>query len=288
MSIRTILVPVRGDGKGEGVLDHALAVAGRFNAHLSVMHTHAKPEDLMPFGSLAITEDMRRQIIESAAASAAAEEARIKESLMDYLKSRDIPIVDTPDNQGSRVTAAWHEETGQQASNVAVMGRLADLIVVAKPVTESGLGARTLEAALLETGKPVLMVPPKPAGTVGVRVAIAWDGGTESAKAVSATMPLLASADAVTVFSAPVSTEPRLAVEKLIEYLGWHDIKATAESLDVKATGVGNALLDGAAKAGADVLVMGGYGHSRARQLVMGGVTSHIIKAAEMPVILVH
>ncbi|MDA1021899.1 MAG: universal stress protein [Proteobacteria bacterium] len=288
MSIRTILVSVRGDGKGEGVLDHALAVAKRFNAHISVMHTHAKPEDLLPFGSLAITEDMRKQIIESATASSAAEELRLKETLMDYLKSRDIPMVDTPDNQGSQVTVAWNEETGQQATNVAVMGRLADLIVVAKPETQSGLGVRTLEAALLETGKPVLMAPPNPAGMVGVHVAIAWDGGTESAKAVSATMPLLTSADAVTVFSAPVSTEPRLAVEKLIEYLAWHDIKATAESIDVKATGVGDALLDGAARAGADVLVMGGYGHSRARQLVMGGVTSHIIKATEMPVILVH
>jgi len=127
-------VSVRGDGKGEGVLDHALAVAKRFNAHISVMHTHAKPEDLLPFGSLAITEDMCKQIIESATTSAATEELRLKEFLMNYLKSRDIPMVDTP---------------------------------------------------------------------------------------------------------------------------------------------------------GADVLVMGGYGHSRARQLVMGGVTSHIIKAAEMPVILV-
>jgi len=242
----------------------------------------------MPFGSLAITEDMRKQIIESAAASAATEEVRIKELLMGHLKSKDIPFVDTPDNRGSQVTAAWIETSGPQASNVAVMGRLADLIVVAKPVTESGLGAQTLEAALLETGKPVLMAPPNPVETVGAHVAIAWDGGTESAKAVSAAMPLLTSADAVTVFSAPVSTDPRLAVEKLTEYLGRHDVKATAESIDVTATGVGEALLDGAAKAGADVLVMGAYGHSRARQLVMGGVTSHIIEAAEMPVFLMH
>ena len=288
MSIRTILVPVRGDGKGEGVLDHALAVAGRHNAHLRVMNSHAKPEDLLPFASIGITENMRDQIVESASSSAAAEEERLKGLLMDYLRSRDVPIIDTPGNQPSQVTASWSEETGQQATNVSVMGRLADLIAIAKPDVESGLGTRTLEAALMETGKPVLMTPPHPAGAVGTHVAVGWDGGTESAKAVSAVMPILIAADIVTVFSAPVSAEPRLSVDKFADYLGWHDIKAVVETINVKAAGVGNALLNGAAKAGADVLVMGGYGHSRARQLVMGGVTSYIIENAEMPVILVH
>lgn len=288
MSIRTILVPVRGDGKGEGVLDHALALAGHFNAHISVLHTHAKPEALLPFGSIGITEDMRNQIIESASSSAMAEEERLKRLLMGYLKSKNIPIIDAPDGQTSQVTASWNEEKGQQSVNVSIMGRLADLIAVARPEVDSGLGVRTLEAALMETGKPVLMAPQSPVGTVGAHVAVGWDGGTESAKAVSAAMPILMVADSVTVFSAPVSTEPRLSVDKFMDYLGWHDIKAAAETIDAKAAGVGKALLNGAAKAGADILVMGGYGHSRARQLVMGGVTRHIIENAEMPVILAH
>jgi len=288
MTIKTILVPVRGDGKGEQVLDHALAVAGRFNAHLHVIHTHSKPENLLPFGSIGITEDMRKQIVESATISAREEEERLRGLLKDYLKSRDVPIVDPSEADDGRVTASWSEELGEQAANVAVLGRLADLIAVAKPEAESGRGTRTLEAALLESGRPVLMAPPSPAASVGRHVALGWDGGIESSRAVSATLPLLVAADRVTVFSAPVSTEPRLAAERLVEYLDRHGIKAGIEFLDVDATAVGDALLGGAETVEADVLVMGGYGHSRARQLVMGGVTRHVIGTAEMAVILVH
>jgi len=287
MAIRMILVPVRGDGKGEGVLDHAVVLARRFNAHLTVVHTRAKPEDMFPFGTFGVNDDMRKQIVEAATASAEAEEDRVKTLLTNYLKNHDVPIIEAATDKADRVTASWTEETGQQSENVAVLGRLADLIAVAKPDSEDGLGNRTLQAALLESGKPVMMVPPVPAGTIGTHVALGWNGGTESAKAVSATLTLMKAADRVTVFSAPVSTEPQLAAEKLVDYLARHEINAAAETMDVKATEVGDALLAGARKAGADVLVMGAYGHSRARQLVMGGVTSHVIANADMPVIMV-
>lgn len=287
MAIRMILVPVRGDGKGEGVLDHALVLARRFNAHLNVVHSHAKPEDMVPFGTLGVTEDMRKQIVEAATAAAESEEARVKTLLTDYLKDQGVPIIEAATDTAEAVTASWIEETGEQAANVAVLGRLADLIIVAKPDSEDGLGSRTLQAALLEGGKPVMMVPPAPAKTIGAHVALGWNGANESAKAVSATLTLMKAADRVSVFSAPVSTEPRLAVDKLVDYLRRHEITAEAEIIDVKASEVGAALLGGAKKAGADVLVMGAYGHSRARQLVMGGVTSHVIENADMPVILV-
>ena len=283
MAIKTILVPVRGDGKGERVLDHALAVAKRFKAHIDVVHSRPKPEDLIPFATISLAH-IRRQLTESANKAAEIEEGRVKRLFDKYCKAKKVPIVDKPTGKG--VTASWHEQVGQQSTVVALYGRVADLIVVPKP--EGNLGVNTLEAALLETGKLVLMAPAKRVNKLGEHVAFGWDGGIQAAKVVTAALPLLTAARKVTVFSAPVSTDPRLPIETAVEYLRRHGVKVAAKTMNVKATGVGDALLAGAAKAGADVLLMGAFGQSRGREMVLGSVTRHIITTAKMPVILMH
>jgi len=283
MTIKTILVPVRGDGKGERVIDHALAVARRFNAHIEVLHSHPKPDDLIPFATLSMAS-MRRQLTASAAKAAEVEGSRVRKLFEKHLKSKKVPLAAKPSRRG--VSASWHEAVGKQSANIALYGRLADLIVVPQP--DGAIGHNTFEAALMETGKPVLMAPPKPAKTIGRHVAIGWSGAAESAKALGAALPLLAAADKVTVFSAPVTTESRLGVDKAVEYLRRHGIKAAAKTMNVKANQVGDGLLDGARKAGADVLLMGAFGQSRGRELVFGGVTQYIIDTAKMPVIFVH
>lgn len=227
---------------------------------------------------------MRRQLTASAAKAAEVEGARIRKLFEKYLKSKKMPIVDKPTGKG--VSASWRELLGSQSLNVSLYGKLADLIVVPQP--DGNIGINTFEAALLKTGKPVLMAPPTPVKTIGRHVAVGWNGATEAAKALAAALPILRAADKVTVFSAPVLTETRLDVDAALEFLQRHGIKAVAKTMNVKATQVGDALLDGAGKAGADVLLMGAFGQSRGRELVFGGVTQHIIDTATMLIILVH
>jgi len=287
MTIRTILVPVRGDGKGDGVLDHAVALGRPFAAHLDIVHCRARPEDLMPYGSLMLP-GLRETIVESAAAAAQEEEDKLHELFDTYCREHDLANVDHPPGPDGKLSVSWREETGKMSSVVAVRGRLADLIAVAQPDRENQIGHNTLEAALLETGKMVLMCPPLPATTIGTSVAVAWNGSAEAARAVTSALSLLTQAKSVTVLSAAAGSPAGLGPDALIEHLGWHGINATARELDAKGTEVGQTLLATARDADADVLLMGGYGHSRRRELIMGGVTQHIIEAAEMPVILVH
>jgi len=287
MSIRTILVPVRGDGKGDGVLDHAATLAAPFDAHLNVLHCRSNPEDLIPYSTV-ITDAMRATIVAAARTSAADEEARVQGLFMDYLESRNIILVEEPPVPAGRVSASWHEVNGRQPAVVAVHGRLADVIAVARPEIGGG-GHQTLESALLETGQLVLMCPPKPVTSIGRHVCVGWNGSAEAARAVAAGMALLAKAEKVTILSAPESMEDKLTVADLIAHLGWHDI--TAEVTTINASGgneVGNMLLAETGRAGGDVLLIGGYGHSRRRELIMGGVTRYIIEHADIPVLMVH
>jgi nucleotide-binding universal stress UspA family protein len=193
-----------------------------------------------------------------------------------------------------RLSLSWREESGKQAAVVAVHGRLADLIAVAQPDRERNLGLNTLEAALLETGKPVLLCPPQPvepaapAAAVGRHVAVAWNGSCEAARAVTIGLPVLAAAESVTIVALSDGAQKPLGPEALKDYLASHGIAAGIETEKSKATGVGGALLKISRASGADLLLMGAYGQSRRRELIMGGVTQHIIEHADLPVLLTH
>jgi nucleotide-binding universal stress UspA family protein len=288
MTIRTILVPIRGDGKGEGVLDHALALARRFNAHLMVVHCRPRPEDMLPLGVM-VPGILRQQITSSAAALADDEEGRVKAMFHDYCRRHDLVVVeDSLAAPKDRPSASWSEVTGKQAAVVAVRGRLADLIAVAQPDPDLDLGRNTLEAALLETGRLVLLCPPTAVTSIGRHVAIGWDGHAEATRAVAAAMPILVAADQITVLSADTGDRLELGPEDLRAYLARHDAPAAVRTFRAKATEVAQGLLAAAGGAGADALLIGAYGHSRRRQLIMGGVTQHIIEHAGLPVLMSH
>jgi len=286
--LRTILIPVRGDGKGEGVLDHALAVARRFNAHISVVHCRPRPEDMLP-GGVYVPTSFRQQVAAFANTMADDEEGRVKALFQDYCSRHDLVIVDDVSAAPKdRPSASWSETTGKQAAVVAVRGRLADLVAVAQPDPKLDLGRNTLEAALLETGRLVLLCPPATVTSIGRHVAVGWDGQAEAARAVAAAMPILGGADQITVLAAETGGRVELGPEELRTYLARHDAPAEVRTIRSRANEVAEGLLAVAKEAGADVLLIGAYGHSRRRELLMGGVTQHIIEHADLPVLMSH
>ena len=287
MSVRDVLVPVRGDGKGEGVLDHALALARRFKAHVDVLHCRPRPDDMLPFGVF-VPAAVREQITSSAANLADEEEKRLVSFFRKYCKRRELEISEARPWPKHEMSISWREMMGRQTRIVAIEGRLADVVVVAQPDRERKIGFRTLESALFETGRLVLMCPPKPVERIGVHVAIAWNGSTESARAVATAIGVLKAADTVTVLSVDTGAPADLDADALIAHLSGHHVEAGKAEPKSGATEVGQTLLASAADVGADVLLMGAYGQSRQFELVMGGVTRHIVENAEMPVLLTH
>ncbi len=287
MAIKTILVPIRGDGKGEAVLDCAYALSSRFGAHIEAVHARAKPEEYLPYGTL-ISAGMKATILESAKENAADEEARFRALFNDYCASKNLLVLEKPPSPGNQVTASWREVTGKQATVVALRGRLADMIAVPKPDQETRLGVNTLQSALLETGKLVLMAPAKPAASVGSHIAIAWNASAESARAITLAMPLLNAADKVTILSAETGDALPLSANDLADHLRWHNIEPDVRTFNSTGHDIGAPLLAQVKEAGADLLVMGAFGHNRHREMVFGGVTQYVIEHADMPVLLTH
>jgi nucleotide-binding universal stress UspA family protein len=284
MTLRSILVPVRGDGKGEGVLDHALSLAKRHSAHLEVLHCRPKPEDMIPYG-IPIPSGLRKSITSSASALANEEEGQMRELFEGYCAKRGIPEVKTSPWPSDRVSASWREVVGKQANVIGLRGRLVDLIAVAKPDRDRNLGLNTLQAALIESGKLVLMCPPQPVESLGARVAIAWNGSGEAARAMTAALPILRKAEAVIVL-ATTDRELPVTAEEAKNYLEIHGVSCSLQGFQRGSSAVPKLLLDTAKNSGADCLLMGAYGQSRQRELILGGVTQHVVDHADLPILL--
>jgi nucleotide-binding universal stress UspA family protein len=194
------------------------------------------------------------------------------------------------------VSAEWRSASGYPAGVAAVHGRYADLIIVGQLDAYDSqaelLRARPEEVTML-AGRPVLVVPY--AGhfdRIGRRALIGWDASREAARAVKDAMPLLAGAESVTVLTIDAEQSPtghgEIPGADIALYLARHGVKAQVEPAASAGIGLGNTLLSRAADLEADLLVMGAYGHSRVRELLLGGTTRTVLMSMTLPVLMAH
>ncbi len=287
MSIAKILVPIRGDGKGENVLAHAAAIARRHNAHVEAVHCRARPDDLVPFGVI-VTQKLREQIAQHARDIADTEEASLKKLFEELAGRFGLELVGDGVPPRDRPSASWHEEEGRQMDVIKSHGRLADLVAVAKPDRDRGLGFNTLKAGLFHTGRPVMICPPaaKAPDPLGDRIAIAWNGSTEAARAVALALPLIQAAGEVVVLDGGTG-DHGTSGDELLRYLGIRGVQARREAIE-GGDSPGRVILAKAKEVGADTVVMGAYSRSREYEAVFGGATQHVVDNCTIPVVMVH
>jgi nucleotide-binding universal stress UspA family protein len=286
-AMRTVLAVV-GDGTVGGVLETALLAARPFGGVIVGLNA-LTTEYAVVFGGemgFSVSSEVDRTLEREG--QERREQAR---ALFERVMQRNGVAMDGSVPSGTGLVAEWREETGRQNAVVGTLGRIFDLIVVERPAKLASLAEATLEDALFEGGRPVLMAPQTPPKTLGERVVIAWNNSTETARTVGFAMPFLERAKTVEVLSVDGSQVPGPSGQELAQALRRHGIEASARHVTAQARGrttPGEVFLAEAKKAGADLLVKGAYTQSRLRQMIFGGATRHIIMEAEIPVILAH
>jgi nucleotide-binding universal stress UspA family protein len=283
--MRKILVPVRGDGKGDNVVAHAAALARRMNYHIQISHCRPRAKDLMPFG-VPVGQTLKDLMLKQISDLADQEELDLREKVSKLCKKLNLKMSDTSNENST--TASYVEKSGRQVDVIRHHGRLASLIAVAQPDRDQNLGSNTLKAALFHTSRPVLMCPPQenPPEVIGAHIAVAWNGSLEATRAVVMSKTIISQADKVTILTAGVEQNTP-SEDELVEYLTHWGVSAEIEKFE-KSKIVAKDLLAKTAEVGADLLVMGAYGDSHERETLFGGNTQHIVDHAKMPVILVH
>jgi nucleotide-binding universal stress UspA family protein len=278
MSYKTILACLNDQRRTEAILEPTVQLAGRNNAHLIGMHVYAgvpAPPVPLPYGS---------DVVKAVAA-------------VQRKGTEDIADIFSRMTANRPFVAEWRAEKGPHVDPTAVLidhSRSADLIIASQtdPDWESSPLQDVAEHLALESGRPVLVVPyvgryPE----IGRNVVIAWKPGRESTRAVFDALPILEQADQVQILEVDEGGHGRSrasADNSIAVALARHGIKPTVRTSVAGDIGIGDEILSRLADMGADLLVMGAYGHSRMRELVFGGVTRHIARHMTVPTLFSH
>lgn len=288
MTFRTVLAVLDGSTADQRVLDAALAAGLPNEARITGLYAEADireiPAAYIGDGTgIFLTPDL----LESLEAQIAEQRDAARQHFAAWQQAAGLP---NAVKMTAGPSALLRVETGSATGLLRVHGPVADLIVTAMPRPGETGKNMALEAALFDTGRPVLAMPD--VGSVALDrsapVAIAWNGKPEAARALKAALPLLARSRGEVILLGVGAPEDPENLGPVADYLAMHGVVARGLHLLDHAGGTGAILLEEVARRGAGLLVMGAFTHSRLRELVMGGVTHHVVKHATVPVLFAH
>jgi nucleotide-binding universal stress UspA family protein len=278
--MKTILVPVVREPSCRSVLETALLLGRIVDGYIEGFALGPEIPDVYGLEAPVVIAD----ILDAASRRELAADARKQfESFMQahHMAERF--------GEPNGLSFGWHGDALQGDLFLGEYGRAFDAIVVGRP-TPQGNGPRlsTLEEVLFNSGRAVLVAPPLPPSGMGRSVVIAWNGSTETARAVSFAMPLLLRAEKVTVLTVRGATVPGPAGEQIARTLRINGVPAQALDVDDEGRSPGEAIRINAEDLGADLLVKGAYTQSRLRQMIFGGPTRYLLEHATVPMLMAH
>ncbi len=287
MAIAKILASVTGGARDEAVLRYAIAAARPFDAHVVAIFVRPDLAEAIAFFSDGVSGAVVDEVI-SASRDAAEEAARRVEQTLSIVCAKEGVESVTASTRADHVTLSLHLAQGNLSDQLTEAARLSDVVVFGPLQDGDKMGlADAFVQTLTETDRPALLATDEFQTNFAKRIAIGWDGKTAASQAVSAALPYLARAESVEILSVRRGSAPAQPTEALHEYLMLHGVSGTERVIDRGSRSTGEVLLD-AATGTADLLVIGGYGHSRIRESLIGGVTRHVIAHAKLPVFMVH
>jgi nucleotide-binding universal stress UspA family protein len=274
---KDVVVNISGRGTRDFAAEYATSIAATFGAHLAGISFLYEP--VIPDGTLGgipvdLIELQREENSKVANEAVSRFEAGVKKAGI----SAETRILDAT--------------FGGAATVFAQIARRFDLAVVGQAQREGGASDElVVEGALFESGRPLVVVPYiQKRGLTLERVLACWDGGRTAARAIGDAMPFLERAKAVDIV---IVAEERKGGDEINganmgEHLARHGVTANVKRIAKGDLAIEDVLLSYAADSGADFMVMGGYGHSRLREFILGGVTRGILASMTVPVMMSH
>jgi len=189
------------------------------------------------------------------------------------------------DTRVAGLEAEWRSADDSGPTAIGIIGRAYDLLVMPQPGALPKMPESVFETALFDSGRPVLVVPAAFSGMVGKRVLFAWNGSTESARAISLAMPMLGRAEAIDVLSVDGAMVPGPTSGEIAQSLRSHGLNVTSQHVKPGTRTAGQTIVDTAIAGNCDLIVKGAYTQSRLRQMIFGGMTRHLILSSPLPVL---
>jgi nucleotide-binding universal stress UspA family protein len=278
--MKTILVPIEPHDAIQSVLEAALLLARKFNGYIEGFALRPA------IGNLVTMDPVSSLTVVSARENDAEIVKQARGIFETFMHEKQVPAAGAA---GTSLSQAWLETTPDGDEFVGSYGRVFDITVLGAPLGgRQGPRMMTLETALFESGRPVLLAPPTAPPTIGERILLAWNCSTEQARATAFAMPLLRKSARVIVCTVEGATVPGPRGEEIARYLRRHEVPAEAITLKPAPQKPGEAIMAKANELGCDLVIKGAYTQSRLRQMIFGGTTQYILTHATLPVLLAH
>ncbi len=282
MKLGKILIPLTGADSDQRTLLIGLNIAKRYSAYVECLFVNRNPTDSLPIAGEALSGQIATELVNAVSEANRRQCARAKGAFLQALKDAGVEESATPPAKQA-AAASFRQTMGEPSECTALAARLADLVLF--PIADF---VYELEPTLMESQRPCLLIPSGCNELVGKKVMVAWDGGPEAARSLSGALPLLSDAAEVTIVTAQNREMDEFTMESLQSYLAAHGLSVKVRQVPLGSAPVGEVILKTAGELGADLLVMGAYGHSRIRELILGGATRYVIHNAPLAVMMAH
>jgi nucleotide-binding universal stress UspA family protein len=286
--MKSLLLPLSAQAKAKNAMHIAAQFALQFRASLNALYIRPDPRSAIPYMGEGLTADMIQELCNAADQDGTHQAKETQELYADTMADAGLEIAATEEKpcQGSRAT--WHEKTGAITDHVGRRARTADLAICSKPSLDSGDSQEIFHDLIYRSGRPVLMIPEECKQVPGGHIMVAWNGRAEGARAVGASLPILWSADKVSLLQIGQPKGDRPGLDNVADYLRDHGVSCTLINPQSDGSPIGGQILDIAKQEAADMIVVGAYSHSRWREMILGGVTRHLVTYSELPIFMSH
>ena len=279
--MKSILVPTEHGAEMVSALNTALLLAQKFGSCIEGFPMRPAIADM-------VAMDPDTGLTMLAVKENDADMVRQAETLFhDFMARHKIP--QRGDETPTTLSWSWLSSAPSGHDFVGSYGRVFDIIVLARPGDEwQSPSMVTLESALFESGRPILIASPTSPPTLATNIMISWNASTEQARATAFAMPLLRLAERITICTVEGATVAGPSGEQMARTLAQNGIASTCITIAAGKRNAGEVLLNKAAELGCDLLIKGAYTQSRLRQMIFGGTTRHVLANAKLPVLMAH
>lgn len=287
MAYQTVLAVLRGGSADPHCLHAARLMARPSDGHVDVLHVRVDPRGYLDYTGDAMTGNVYAELIDSLEQEVSENAQNARAAFDAWTRDNGIDLADRP-SDAARLTASWRERTGSEERVVGHEGRLFDLLVLPTLDPDDSRRRGTVVSAIFDSGRPLLLVPQDRNMDAPKNIVIFWNGSAQAARTVEASLPLLQAAESVDVAWVEEDVAEDSIQTGLSDYLAWHGVSVSTVRHKPDDRLIGEMLVDEAEKGGKNLIVMGGYSHSRLREFILGGVTQHILENPTLPVFLAH
>jgi nucleotide-binding universal stress UspA family protein len=281
MPFKTILVPTEQHDLMSSTLETAVVLARKFDSYIEGFALRVGVPvafTIGDMGTLPVPAALEHEITDN--------ENRTRALFEEFMREHSVP----GGGHTNSLSSGWVPDAPQGDHFVGSHGRVFDVIVLGRPGRDpKGPRMTTLESALFESGRPVLIAPPTPRSQIGTNVLIAWNCSTEQARVTAFALPLLQQASRVVVLTVEGGAAvPGPTGQQLCRYLQLNGVPAKPMTVGLDGRLTGEAVLSHAKALGCDLVIKGAYTQSRLRQMIFGGTTRYVLGNAELPVLMAH